>query len=98
METAKLAKVLKALSHRKRLELFLEVARRNGQDFQSEGARCFICDIMETLNLGAPTVSHHLKELSNADLITTERKGRFLVAKAKKGTLREARKIFSIIE
>ena len=98
METARLAKVLKALSHQKRLELFLEVARRDGRNFRAEDSQCFICDIMETLNLGAPTVSHHLKELSNAGLITTERKGKFLVAKAKKGTLREARKILSIVE
>jgi DNA-binding transcriptional ArsR family regulator len=98
METAKLAKILKALSHQKRLELYLEVARRNEAEFKAGNSECFICDIMETLNIGAPTISHHLKELTNADLITTERKGKFLVAKAKKGTLREARKILSIIE
>jgi DNA-binding transcriptional ArsR family regulator len=98
MGTAKLAGVMKALSHQKRLELYLEVARRSEQGFKASENECFICDIMETLNLGAPTISHHLKELSNADLITTERRGKFLVARAKKGTLREARKIFSIIE
>jgi ArsR family transcriptional regulator len=98
MKTAQLAKVLKALSHEKRLELYLEVARHNGKDFESVGNECFICDIMESLNIGAPTVSHHLKELSNADLITTERRGKFLVARAKKGTLDEARKVLSIIE
>jgi len=98
METAKLAKILKALSHQKRLELYLEIARHNGSDFEAEKCECFICDIMESLNIGAPTVSHHLKELSNADLITTERRGKFLVARAKKETLDEVRKVLNILE
>lgn len=29
----------------------------------------------------APTISHHLKELSNAELIFTEKRGKFLVAR-----------------
>jgi ArsR family transcriptional regulator len=98
MKTKKLAKVLKALSHQKRLELYLEVARHTERDFEASKNECFICDIMESLNIGAPTVSHHLKELSNAGLITTERRGKFLVARAKKGTLDEARKVLSIIK
>jgi len=98
METAKLAKILKALSHQKRLELYLEIARHNESDFETNGCECFICDIMESLNIGAPTVSHHLKELTNADLITTERRGKFLVAKANKDTLDEVRKVLNILD
>ena len=99
METAKLAKILKALSHQKRLELYLEIARHQGQesDFETEDCECFICDIMESLNIGAPTVSHHLKELTNADLITTERRGKFLVARARKETLEAVRKVLDIV-
>jgi DNA-binding transcriptional ArsR family regulator len=98
MGTAKLAKVMKALSHRKRLELYLEVAKRNEQGYEARDNGCFVSDIMDALNIGAPTVSHHLKELSNADLITTERRGKFVVARPRKGTLREAGKILSIFE
>jgi len=98
METAKLAKILKALSHQKRLELYLEIARHNESDFETNGCECFICDIMESLNIGAPTVSHHLKELTNADLITTERRGKFLVARANKDTLDEVRKVLNILD
>ncbi len=97
METAKLAKILKALSHQKRLELYLEIARHTESDFEAKDCECFICDIMESLNIGAPTVSHHLKELSNADLITTERRGKFLVARAKKSTLDEVRQVLNIL-
>jgi len=98
MTTKKLAKVLKALSHQKRLEMYLEVARQDEKDFKASEKGCFVSEIMESLNIGAPTVSHHLKELTNADLITTERRGKFLVARAKRGTLKEARKILSIIQ
>ena len=98
MKTAKLAKILKALSHQKRLELYLEVARHSERDFEARRNECFVCDIMESLNIGAPTVSHHLKELSNADLITTERRGKFLVARAKKETLDEVRKVLDILK
>ena len=98
METARLAKILKALSHEKRLALFLEVAGHTAKDFETGGNECFICDIMKSLNIGAPTVSHHLKELSNAELITTKRRGKFLVARARKRTLDEARQVLSVIE
>ncbi len=97
METARLAKILKALSHQKRLELYLEIARHTESDYEAENCECFICDIMESLKIGAPTVSHHLKELTNADLITTERRGKFLVARAKKETLDEVRKVLNIM-
>jgi len=98
MTTKKLAKVLKALSHQKRLEMYLEVARQEEKDFKASEKGCFVSEIMESLNIGAPTVSHHLKELTNADLITTERRGKFLVARAKRETLKEARNILSIIQ
>jgi DNA-binding transcriptional ArsR family regulator len=98
MKTAKLAKILKALSNQKRLEMYLEVAKHNEKDFEARENECFICNIMEQLNIGAPTVSHHLKELSNADLITTERRGKFLVARPKKGTLQQAGKVLSVLD
>ena len=38
METAKLARILKALSHEKRLELYLEVARHDKRNFEDKMA------------------------------------------------------------
>ena len=96
METAKLAKILKALSHPKRLELYFKIAEQNEADFDTGcGCDCFVTDMINALKLGAPTISHHIKELENAGLITTERKGKFLSAKIKAETLEEVNKIFA---
>jgi len=95
MNTKRLARVLKALSNPNRLELYLELAKKHQANFEPADD-CFIADIIQSLNIGAPTISHHLKELENADLITTERRGKFLVAKINRETLEEAMKILSL--
>ncbi len=45
------------------------------------------------LKIGAPTVSHHLKELVNAGLIVTERQGKFLIARPVPGTWEEVSRL-----
>ena len=94
MNPTQLAKILKALSNQTRLELYLQIARQNEADFDT-GSECFISDIVGSLNIGAPTVSHHLKELSNADLITTERRGKFLTAIINKPVIQEVVEVLS---
>lgn len=92
MDTLRLAKMFKALSHPNRLELYLEIAKKHEASFQT-GCDCFVSDIIGSLNIGAPTISHHLKELANAGLIVTERKGKFLVAKINEKSIDEVSKI-----
>jgi DNA-binding transcriptional ArsR family regulator len=74
-DTKRLARAFKALSNENRLELFLEILKIHETCFETECGECFITDIMGTMNIGAPTVSHHMKELSGAGLVITERKG-----------------------
>lgn len=94
MRLKKLAKIMKYISNRNRLEIYLEIAKKKKSNFRSSGdEEFFIYDIMSKFRIGAPTISHHLKELENADLITTERKGKFLAAKANQKTIQEV-KIF----
>lgn len=95
MDTVKLAKILKALSHPNRLKLYLEIAKAHETSFESGKECCLINTIMERLNIGAPTVSHHLKELANADLIITERQGKFLVAHINRDTICQVIDVFS---
>jgi len=81
---------MKALSNPNRFEIFMEIYRSNQQtNFTEE--ECFVYEVMEKLSLGAPTISHHLKELSNADLILTERRGKQIVAKVNNETVSQLR-------
>ena len=94
-DTTRLAKIMKALSNKNRLELFLEIARKQRTEFEHDG--CMISDIMALFDLSAPTISHHLKELTNAGLITTERQGRFVVAKVDQSTVGEVQGVLALI-
>jgi len=94
-DTTRIAKIMKALSNKNRLELFLEISRKQRTEFEHDG--CMISDIMALFDLSAPTISHHLKELTNAGLITTERQGRFVVAKVDQGTVGEVQGVLAMI-
>ena len=80
MDTKKMAKIFKALSNPNRLELYLKIVEAHENGFET-GGECSVTDIISCLTIGAPTISHHIKELVNADLITTEKRGKFLVCK-----------------
>ncbi|RPI76211.1 MAG: ArsR family transcriptional regulator [Desulfobacteraceae bacterium] len=94
MDTKKTAKILKALAHPQRLELFLEIMKNSEANF-SDCGECFITDIIQSFNIGAPTISFHLKELSNAGLIFTERKGKFLTARINRAALDELKTLLT---
>ena len=91
MDTQQAAKILKALSHPHRLEMYLSIAKGEQRDFKQ--CECCIQDIIKCLKIGAPTVSHHLKELVNAGLITTERQGKFLTARPNPAVWEEVKKM-----
>ncbi|HVK98849.1 MAG TPA: metalloregulator ArsR/SmtB family transcription factor [Dongiaceae bacterium] len=76
-DSRQLAKAFKALSNPNRLQIFQEIMRRRRVDPQ-EVCGCALTDFINSLNVGAPTVSHHIKELVNADLIRVERNGKFI--------------------
>jgi ArsR family transcriptional regulator, arsenate/arsenite/antimonite-responsive transcriptional repressor len=95
MDSKKMAKVFKALSNQNRLELYLKIAENHETSYKTyEG--CLINDIAKSLNIGAPTVSHHLKELSNAELIFTERKGKYLVARVNEDMVKEVNELLKL--
>ena len=95
MKTKKMAKVFKALSNPNRLELYLQIVKKQETCYKTN-CECLISDIAESFNIGAPTISHHLKELTNAELIFTERKGRFLVAKVNTEMVNEVNELLKL--
>ena len=63
-----LAQVLKALADPARLRLLSLIAAH-------DGAEACVCDLTEPVGLSQPTVSHHLKVLADAGLITRDKRG-----------------------
>jgi ArsR family transcriptional regulator, arsenate/arsenite/antimonite-responsive transcriptional repressor len=96
MDAKRLAKIMKALSNENRVALYMEIAKHEESDF--EAPECTISDIVKLFGLSPPTISHHLKELTNADLITTEKRGKYLLARINKETLAEVKQVLSGIE
>ncbi|TGE34776.1 ArsR family transcriptional regulator [Desulfosporosinus fructosivorans] len=95
MDTKKAAKIFKALSNPNRLELYFKIAEMHESSFPTD-SECFVTDIISSLNIGAPTISHHIKELVNADLISTEKKGKFLICKVNEELIEEVSKLLSL--
>ena len=95
MDTKKAAKIFKALSNPNRLELYFKIAEMHESSFPTD-SECFVTDIISSLNIGAPTISHHIKELVNADLISTEKKGKFLICRVNEELIEEVSKLLSL--
>lgn len=76
----KLARMFKALSNPNRLRLFMNLLDESKLDLAKGRVHdCFLTKLLGGLgDLGAPTVSHHVKELADAGLIHTERDGKQL--------------------
>ena len=75
----RLARMFKALGNPNRLRLFLNLLDDSRLDLAKGRTHdCFLVKLLGGLDLGAATVSHHIKELSDAGLIQTQREGKQL--------------------
>ncbi|WP_197383656.1 ArsR/SmtB family transcription factor [Mycolicibacterium mengxianglii] len=77
-----MARKLKALADPVRLRLFSAVASHSG------GEAC-VCDISGGIDVSQPTVSHHLKVLRDAGLLTSERRASWVYYTVVPEALRE---------
>ena len=75
-----LAKSLKAIADPARLRLISIIAA-------SEGQEACVCDLTEPLSIGQPTVSHHLKVLTDAGFVTRSKRGTWAYYKLVPGAL-----------
>lgn len=76
-----LARMFRALGNPNRLRLFLNLLEESKLDLAKGRIHdCFLVKLLGGLgDIGAPTVSHHVKELSDAGLIQTQREGKQLI-------------------
>ena len=63
-----LSRLFKALADPARLQLLALIK-------SSPAGECCVCDLTEPLGLSQPTVSHHLKVLADAGLLSRDRRG-----------------------
>lgn len=73
-----LSRVFKALSNPNRLQIYLEVLAHRHSGIEAPGAGCGIADLIIKLSVGAPTISHHVKELVDAGLVSVEKNGKYV--------------------
>ncbi len=69
-EAGRLARMFKALGDPTRVRLLSLIAA------QPDREAC-ICDLTEPVGLAQPTVSHHMKQLVDAGLVSREQRGRW---------------------
>jgi ArsR family transcriptional regulator, arsenate/arsenite/antimonite-responsive transcriptional repressor len=66
----RLARIFKALGDPTRVRLLSLIAA-------TEGGEACVCDLTAPVNLSQPTVSHHMKQLVDAGLVTREQRGKW---------------------
>lgn len=69
-DAQRLARMFKALGDPTRVRLLSMIAAHSG------GEAC-VCDLTEPVGLSQPTVSHHMKQLVDAGLVTREQRGKW---------------------
>jgi ArsR family transcriptional regulator len=79
-EAGELERLFKALADRHRLKI-LNIL------LQSAGEAVCVCEFQPALDISQPTVSHHLKQLTEAGLLEREKRGTFAYYRLKPGML-----------
>ena len=75
-QAARVAPLLKALADPVRLRLMSLV-------WSHEGAEACVCDLTPAFDLSQPTISHHLKVLHEAGLLSREKRGTWVYYQAR---------------
>ena len=81
-EAERLAQIFKALGDPTRVRLLSLIAAH-------EGGKACICDLTEPVGLSQPTVSHHMKQLVDAGLLSREQRGKWAYYRVEETALAE---------
>ncbi|WP_330249742.1 metalloregulator ArsR/SmtB family transcription factor [Nocardia sp. NBC_00565] len=84
-----LAAVFKALSDPVRLRLLSLVASHTGRE-------ACVCDISDGFDVTQPTISHHLKVLREAGLLSSERRGSWVYYRVEPAALQQLSTLLDI--
>ena len=82
-EAERTARVFKALGDPTRLRLISLIAN-------SESSEACVCDLTEPIGLSQGTISHHMKLLVEAGLVTREQRGKWAYYRVVDGALENA--------
>jgi len=74
--------------------MFLNLIEESQEAGSLEVHNCFLAKLTRKLNVGAPTVSHHVKELVNAELIRTHKDGKQLICSINPEMVKELKQLF----
>lgn len=88
-QSERLARAFKALSNPNRLRIYQQIKHARVSEMTDSG--CKLVDFINSLKVGAPTISHHIKELVNAGLIRVEKEGKFVTCHLEEDMQRELR-------
>ena len=87
-EAETLAEALKAIADPTRLQLISLVSAHQDQE-------ACVCDLTEPVGLSQPTVSHHLKVLVDAGILTREQRGKWAYYTLVPGTLEDLSRLIT---
>jgi ArsR family transcriptional regulator len=94
-DVKQLSKAFRALSHPNRLQLFLNLWRESKLDLQKGRTHeCFLVTLLGNMKVGAPTVSHHIRELESAGLISTSKEGKQLICSINRDAVHALKAMF----
>lgn len=85
----RMAQMLKALADPTRLRLLSHIAT------QGCDAVC-ACDLLEVVDISQPTISHHLKKLVDAGLLTRQQRGKWAHYSVVRETFEEMRRFLDL--
>jgi ArsR family transcriptional regulator, arsenate/arsenite/antimonite-responsive transcriptional repressor len=87
-DAAQLAVLFRVLSEPARLQMLSLIAAQPNQEVCA-------CELVESLDLSQPTISHHLKVMYKAGLLAKERRGTWIYYRIEQSQLKALREILS---